>query len=281
MVEVAPAANDSATNGSSAWCPPVAIHSSCGNGCSVTNTLVEPRLLGGAGHLGDRVGAHELGAARRPARSGARGGISSAPSRVPRCSRDRRETAAEASGNDGQVGSPVAGRSQERTTQASGTRSRRRPLGAPRSCSSTSHGVATSRSASRSSPTTSASTAPPARRSSWPSTMPSLVRRDPRTKAYSLGAALIPLGDAALSSLPVVDEARPRSSACHRPPASKRWRRSRWNATSSSSRSRAPRSDSRAARRPDACHWLRRSAPRSSRGRTRRGSRRGSPARAR
>jgi len=35
-----------------------------------------------------------------------------------------------------------------------------------------------------------------------------LVRRDPRTKAYSLGAALIPLGDAALSSLPVVDEAR-------------------------------------------------------------------------
>jgi DNA-binding IclR family transcriptional regulator len=37
----------------------------------------------------------------------------------------------------------------------------------------------------------------------------SLVRRDLRTKAYSLGPALIPLGDAALSSLPVVDEARP------------------------------------------------------------------------
>jgi len=35
------------------------------------------------------------------------------------------------------------------------------------------------------------------------------VRRDPRTKAYSLGPALIPLGEAALSSLAAVDEARP------------------------------------------------------------------------
>ncbi len=35
------------------------------------------------------------------------------------------------------------------------------------------------------------------------------VRRDPRTKTYSLGAALIPLGEAALASLKVVDEARP------------------------------------------------------------------------
>jgi DNA-binding IclR family transcriptional regulator len=35
------------------------------------------------------------------------------------------------------------------------------------------------------------------------------VRRDPRTKAYSLGPALIPLGEAALASVPVVDDARP------------------------------------------------------------------------
>lgn len=35
------------------------------------------------------------------------------------------------------------------------------------------------------------------------------VRRDPRSKAYSLGPALIPLGEAALASLRVVDEARP------------------------------------------------------------------------
>jgi DNA-binding IclR family transcriptional regulator len=35
------------------------------------------------------------------------------------------------------------------------------------------------------------------------------VRRDQRTKAYGLGPALIPLGEAALSSLEVVEEARP------------------------------------------------------------------------
>jgi DNA-binding IclR family transcriptional regulator len=35
------------------------------------------------------------------------------------------------------------------------------------------------------------------------------VRRDPRTKAYRLGAGLIPLGEAALSSLEVVEHARP------------------------------------------------------------------------
>ncbi len=35
------------------------------------------------------------------------------------------------------------------------------------------------------------------------------VRRDPRRKTYSLGPALIPLGEAALASLRVVEEARP------------------------------------------------------------------------
>ena len=39
---VALAAKDSATNGSSAWCPPLASHASSGYGCSVTNTLSNP-----------------------------------------------------------------------------------------------------------------------------------------------------------------------------------------------------------------------------------------------
>ena len=39
---VAAAATARATNGSRAWCPPVASHSFSGNGCSVTNTASNP-----------------------------------------------------------------------------------------------------------------------------------------------------------------------------------------------------------------------------------------------
>ena len=60
MVEVAAAANESATNGSSAWCPPVRIHSSCGERVLGDEHAREPGPLGALRHLGDRVGRDEL-----------------------------------------------------------------------------------------------------------------------------------------------------------------------------------------------------------------------------